>query len=70
MQPWCTLSARRRSSRVETRYFIRDVLGKGNFGIVYRVIRIEDAEELAVKVIGHGVSAEVWKAVSIFDPIR
>ena len=65
----CTLSVCT-EEELETRYFIRDVLGKGTFGTVYRVIRIEDAEELAVKVIGHRVSAEVWKAVSIFDPIR
>ena len=41
---------------LEARYFIRDVLGKGSFGTVHRVIRIEDAEELAVKIIDHGIS--------------
>jgi len=42
---------------LDDRYHIRDVLGSGAFGTVYRVIRVEDAEELAVKVIENSGSA-------------
>ena len=59
---------------LEGRYRIRGELGRGSFGTVYRAIRVEDAEELAVKVIEHGDSAlerasaidecALWMAVS------
>ena len=61
-------------AELDERFRMRDVLGRGAYGTVHRVIRIDNAEELAVKVIEHsGVDAErtkvieecrLWQAIS------
>ena len=40
-------------AELEERFFIRNEIGRGSYGTVYRAIRVADAEELAVKVIDH-----------------
>lgn len=58
----------------QSRYFVRQKLGAGSFGIVHRVIRVSDGLELAAKTIEHRghdsewaealEEARVWAAVS------
>ena len=54
---WLLRRARQRAAKkvaqaeVDARYNRREILGRGTFGTVYRVVRAADAAELAAKVI-------------------